>query len=157
MLFSSTFFIYIFLPTVLVIYYGLCRKQSTKNKVLLISSLLFYAWGEPKFVLIMLLSISANYYFGLLVERARHTSKVKIYLAYMIVFNLGILMIFKYLGFTVQSINDLLETTLKVPQIALPIGISFFTFQSISYVVDVYRGNGKVLKNPLDVGLYISP
>ena len=156
MLFSSTFFIYIFLPTVLVIYYGLCRKQSTKNKVLLISSLLFYAWGEPKFVLIMLLSISANYYFGLLVERARHTSKIKIYLAYMIVFNLGILMIFKYLGFTVQSINDLLGTTLKVPQIALPIGISFFTFQSISYVVDVYRGNGKVLKNPLDVGLYIS-
>ena len=156
MLFSSTFFIYIFLPTVLMLYYGLCRKQSAKNKVLLISSLLFYAWGEPKFVLIMLLSITANYYFGLLVHKARHTAKAKFYLICMIVFNLGILMIFKYLGFMVQSINDLLKVTLKVPQIALPIGISFFTFQSISYVVDVYRGDGKVLKNPLDVGLYIS-
>ena len=156
MLFSSTFFIYIFLPTVLVLYYGLCRKQSARNKVLLISSLLFYAWGEPKFVLIMLLSIVANYYFGLLVHKARHTAKAKVYLIYMIVFNLGILMIFKYLGFMVQSMNDLFKVTLKVPQIALPIGISFFTFQSISYVVDVYRGDGKVLKNPLDVGLYIS-
>ena len=156
MLFSSTFFIYIFLPMVLVIYYGICRKQSTRNKVLLISSLLFYAWGEPKFVLVMLLSIMVNYYFGLLVDRTRYTSKVKLYLVSMVVFNLSIMGIFKYLGFMMLSINDLLGMSFNVPQIALPIGISFFTFQSISYVVDVYREHGKVLKNPLDVGLYIA-
>ena len=156
MLFSSTFFLYVFLPLVLVIYYGLCRKQDTRNKVLLISSLLFYAWGEPKFVLVMLVSILANYYFGLLVDRTRHTPKVKLYLVIMVIFNLTIMGIFKYLGFAVQSINDIANLSLAVPQIALPIGISFFTFQSISYVVDVYRGHGKVLKNPLDVGLYIA-
>ena len=156
MLFSSTFFLYVFLPLVLVIYYGLCRKQDTRNKVLLISSLLFYAWGEPKFVLVMLVSILANYYFGLLVDRTRRTPKVKLYLVTMVIFNLTIMGIFKYLGFAVQSINDIANLSLTVPQIALPIGISFFTFQSISYVVDVYRGHGKVLKNPLDVGLYIA-
>lgn len=156
MLFSSTFFIYVFLPLVLVIYYGLCKKQETRNKVLLFASLLFYAWGEPKFVLIMMGSIMVNYYFGVWVNHTRHTPKVRGYLVAMVIFNLSLLGIFKYLGFAVQSINDLAELMLVVPQIALPIGISFFTFQSISYVVDVYRGNGKVLKNPLDVGLYIA-
>ena len=156
MLFSSTFFIYVFLPLVLVIYYGLCKKQETRNKVLLFASLLFYAWGEPKFVLIMMGSIMMNYYFGVWVNHTRHTPKVRGYLMAMVIFNLGLLGIFKYLGFVVQSINDLAGLKLAVPQIALPIGISFFTFQSISYVVDVYRGNGKVLKNPLDVGLYIA-
>ena len=156
MLFSSTFFLYVFLPIVLIIYYGLCKNQNTRNNVLLLFSLLFYAWGEPKFVLVMLVSILANYYFGLLVDRTRHTPKVKLYLITMVVFNLTIMGIFKYLGFLVQSINDISNLGLTVPQIALPIGISFFTFQSISYVIDVYRGHGKVLKNPLDVGLYIS-
>ncbi|MBE6023577.1 MAG: MBOAT family protein [Cellulosilyticum sp.] len=156
MLFSSTFFLYVFLPLVLIIYYGLCKKQDTRNKLLLITSLIFYAWGEPKFVIVMLVSILANYYLGLLVDRARNTPKVKIYLATMVVFNLTIMGIFKYLGFVVQSINDVASLNLTVPQIALPIGISFFTFQSISYVIDVYRGHGKVLKSPLDVGLYIA-
>lgn len=156
MLFSSTFFLYVFLPIVLIIYYGLCKNQNTRNNVLLLFSLLFYAWGEPKFVLVMLVSILANYYFGLLVDRTRHTPKVKLYLITMVVFNLTIMGIFKYLGFLVQSINDISNLGLTVPQIALPIGISFFTFQSISYVIDVYRGHGKVLKNPLDVGLYIA-
>lgn len=156
MLFSSTFFLYVFLPLVLVVYYGLCKTQKARNNFLLVASLLFYAWGEPKFVLIMLVSILANYYFGLVVDRARHTPKVKIYLVTMVVFNLTIMGIFKYLGFAVQSINDIGGLNLSVPQIALPIGISFFTFQSISYVVDVYREHGKVLKSPLDVGLYIA-
>lgn len=156
MLFSSTFFLYVFLPLVLVIYYGLCKTQNARNNFLLIASLLFYAWGEPKFVLVMLVSILANYYFGLLVDRTRHTPKVKLYLTTMVIFNLMIMGIFKYLGFAVQSINDIGGLRLTVPQIALPIGISFFTFQSISYVIDVYREHGKVLKNPLDVGLYIA-
>lgn len=156
MLFSSTFFLYVFLPLVLVVYYGICKTQTARNKFLLVASLLFYAWGEPKFVLVMLVSILANYYFGLCVDRTRNTPQVKLYLTTMIVFNLGVMAIFKYLGFAVQSINDIGNLSLTVPQIALPIGISFFTFQSISYVIDVYRGHGKVLKNPLDVGLYIA-
>lgn len=156
MLFSSTFFLYIFLPIVLIIYYGASKKQASRNLILLISSLIFYAWGEPKFVLVMLVSIAANYYFGILVDKARHTSKVKLYLTIMVVFNLTIMGIFKYLGFIVETLNDIINLSISVPQIALPIGISFFTFQSISYVIDVYRGHGKVLKNPLDVGLYVA-
>ena len=156
MLFSSTFFLYIFLPIVLIIYYGASKKQESRNLILLISSLIFYAWGEPKFVLVMLVSIAANYYFGILVDKARHTSKVKLYLTIMVVFNLTIMGIFKYLGFIVGTLNDIINLSISVPQIALPIGISFFTFQSISYVIDVYRGHGKVLKNPLDVGLYVA-
>lgn len=156
MLFSSTFFLYIFLPIVLIIYYGMSKKQESRNLILLISSLIFYAWGEPKFVLVMLVSIAANYYFGILVDKARHTSKVKLYLTIMVVFNLTIMGIFKYLGFIVETLNDIINLSISVPQIALPIGISFFTFQSISYVIDVYRGHGKVLKNPLDVGLYVA-
>lgn len=156
MLFSSTFFLYIFLPLILILYYAVCKKQTSRNMLLLISSLGFYVWGEPKFVLVMLLSIIINYYFGLLVDQSRGTPKVRWHLTLMVIFNLGIMGIFKYLGFAVETINLVSGIGLTVPQIALPIGISFFTFQSISYVVDVYRGHGKVLKNPLDVGLYIS-
>lgn len=156
MLFSSTFFLYIFLPLILILYYAVCKKQTSRNMLLLISSLGFYAWGEPKFVLVMLLSIIINYYFGLLVDESRGTPKVRWHLTLMVIFNLGIMGIFKYLGFAVETISLVSGIGLTVPQIALPIGISFFTFQSISYVVDVYRGHGKVLKNPLDVGLYIS-
>lgn len=156
MLFSSTFFLYIFLPIVLIIYYGMSKKQESRNLILLISSLIFYAWGEPKFVLVMLASIAANYYFGILVDKERHTSKVKLYLTIMVIFNLTIMGIFKYLGFLVETLNGIANLSISVPQIALPIGISFFTFQSISYVIDVYRGHGKVLKNPLDVGLYVA-
>jgi len=156
MLFSSTFFLFIFFPAVLVLYYGLGRKLETRNMILLVSSLLFYAWGEPKFVLVMLLSIGMNYYFGLQVDAHKTDGKVKYWLTLMVVFNLVIMGIFKYLGFAVQSINDVTGLGLSVPQIALPIGISFFTFQSISYVIDVYRGHGQVLKSPFDVGLYIA-
>lgn len=156
MLFSSTFFLFIFFPAVLVLYYGFGRRLKTRNMILLISSLLFYAWGEPKFVLVMLLSIGVNYYFGLQVDAHRTDGKAKLVLTLMVTFNLLIMGIFKYLGFAVQSINDLTGLGFSVPQIALPIGISFFTFQSISYVIDVYRGHGKVLKSPYDVGLYIA-
>ncbi len=163
MLFSSTFFLFIFLPTLLILYFGIVRKftsaESTKyrNILLLIASLIFYAWGEPVFVLVMLLCIGANYGFGLLADKYRD-EKIKIRWVFtgMLVFNLGTLGIFKYLGFLVSNVNGLFGISLNVPQIVLPIGISFFTFQGISYVVDVYRGHGKVLKNPLDVGLYIS-
>lgn len=163
MLFSSTFFLFIFLPTLLVLYFAVIKKfssaESTKHRniLLLIASLIFYAWGEPIFVLVMMLCIGANYGFGLLADQYRHEKdKMRWVFTGMLVFNLGILGIFKYAGFIVSNLNGLLGLSLDVPSITLPIGISFFTFQGISYVVDVYRGHGKVLKNPLDVGLYIS-
>lgn len=157
MLFSSTIFLFVFLPLVLVLYYGVTRKQSSRNLLLLISSLIFYAWGEPKFVLVMLLCIGANYIFGYLIDQYRaDKSRTTLILVIMLVFNLGVLGIFKYAGFIIENFNHIANTTLPVPRIALPIGISFFTFQSISYVIDVYRQKGKALKNPLDVGLYVA-
>ena len=157
MLFSSTIFLFVFLPIVLMLYYGPARKQNTRNIILLLASLIFYAWGEPKFVLVMLLCIGANYVFGYLVDKYRgEKNKALWILVSMLIFNLTILGVFKYAGFIMQNMNQLLHTNVPVPKIALPIGISFFTFQSISYVIDVYREKGKALKNPLDVGLYVA-
>ena len=126
---------------------------------LLFVSLFFYGWGEPKFVLVMLLSIFANYGFALLVEwckkkeKPRHSKAV---IALTVIFNLSILFIYKYLNFTAGIFESVFGVNLSLPQILLPIGISFFTFQAMSYVLDVYRGRGKVQKNVLNVGLYIS-
>ncbi len=153
MLFSSTPFLFLFLPTVLFIYYVFFLKNlPLKNVFLLIASLLFYAWGEPRFVLVMMLSIIVNYGFGVLVGRSRR----RLWLILMLSFNLGILFIFKYLLFTIGNLNGLFGFALPMPDIVLPIGISFFTFQAVSYVLDVYRGRVEVQKNPLYVGLYIA-
>ncbi len=148
MLFSSIIFIFIFLPFVLLIYYTLLRKFRTwQNVFLFIASLFFYAWGEPKFVLVMMLSIIVNWAFGLAVDKTRKKiSKAKLLIAANICFNLVIIFIFKYLMFTIENANHLLGTDLYMPSIALPIGISFFTFQAISYVIDVYREKGKAQK-----------
>ncbi len=157
MLFSSSIFIFAYIPAVLFIYFALLRNIKIKNIFLVIVSLLFYAWGEPKFIFIMLLSIMFNYLFGVLADKYRDDKlKAKIIIGLMVLFNLTILFIFKYLMFAVSSINQLASTNLSVPEISLPIGISFFTFQAISYVIDVYRKNGEVQKNPLNVALYIS-
>jgi D-alanyl-lipoteichoic acid acyltransferase DltB (MBOAT superfamily) len=158
MLFSSNIFIFAFLPIVLIIYYIINPKF--RNIFLLIASLIFYAWGEPKFVFIMIMSIIANYLFALLIHYVKNRTKKKIYvrlsIAFMLIFNLTIMFIFKYLNFTLSNINNVFGNILPQSNIILPIGISFFTFQAISYVMDVYRGNGEVQKNPLNVGLYIS-
>ena len=158
MLFSSTEFLFFFLPIVIFIYYIFLRKtKKIKNYFLLISSLFFYAFGEPKLVLILLASIIIIYIFGLLVDKYREKEKIsKLIIAIMLISNLGILAFYKYLGFFVSNINLLFKSNFEVPQIALPIGISFFTFQAISYVIDIYRNNGKVQKNILNVGLYLS-
>lgn len=158
MLFASTVFIFEFLPAVLLLYYIVLRKFRTgQNILLLVSSLLFYAWGEPKYVLIMILSIIVNYLFGLLVDKFRQSkAKSRLVIALTVVFNLGVLYIFKYLMFTIENINSIAGLHLSVPNIVLPIGISFFTFQAMSYVIDVYREKGEAQKNPLNVGLYIS-
>ena len=162
MIFSSTVFIAIFLPLVLLFYYVLFaplkkRRRIVQNYFLFFVSLLFYAYGEIKFVFIMLLSIFANWFFGLMVEKFRGSKKGSFtVLSIMVLFNLSIIFVFKYLMFTLATSNRFLGTSFAIPKITLPIGISFFTFQAISYVVDVYRGHGAAQKNPVNVGLYIA-
>lgn len=158
MVFSSSVFLIGFLPVVLLIYYVFLRRfRTAQNMFLFIASLCFYAWGEPAFVLVMLLSIVANWFFGLMVERYRKSKTgIRIVLVLTVVFNLVIIFLFKYLMFTLNTMNSAFGTQLPVPEIALPIGISFFTFQALSYVVDVYRRQGEVQKNPFNVGLYIA-
>lgn len=158
MLFSSSVFIVYFLPIVLLVYYGILKnKRQLQNVFLLIASLIFYAWGEPVFVLVMLLSIAANWFFGLLVDKNRKKIGIsKIIIGACVVFNLAVLYIFKYLTFSINTITDIVNLPPSGINIALPIGISFFTFQAMSYVIDVYRGDGQAQKNVLNVGLYIS-
>ena len=157
MLFSSTTFIYLFLPITIAFYYALKWNRTLQNIFLLIASLVFYAWGEPKFVLVMILSIIANWFFGFLVDKKRESKKIsRLIIALDVAFNLGILFVFKYLNFTNSIFGSIFGKSLPIPEIALPIGISFFTFQAMSYVIDVYRGKGQAQKNILNVGLYIS-
>lgn len=158
MLFSSTAFIYVFLPVVLFIYYVILRnKRSSQNIFLFTSSLVFYSWGEPGFVFLMMLSILVNWLMGLLIDKNRELHKfTRTLLIIDVCFNLGLLFIFKYLMFSGELINSIFRGNLYIPRITLPIGISFFTFQALSYVIDVYRGRGEVQTNLLYVGLYIS-
>lgn len=158
MLFPSEVFLFVFLPVVLVVYYALLRKTKiVKNIFLLVASLFFYAWGEPVYVFLMIGSILFNWLFGILVDRFRYQKfAVVILFVLMIAGNIGVLGWFKYSEFTVLQINRFLHTQIPVPVVALPIGISFFTFQAMSYVIDVYRRRGKVQLNPLQVGLYVS-
>ncbi|MGN0711816.1 MAG: MBOAT family O-acyltransferase [Anaerovoracaceae bacterium] len=158
MLFSSLIFISCFLPMVLLLYYTVFRfNRSMQNVFLLVASLGFYGWGEPKFVFVLMVSVVMNWFFGLIVDRVRSDKTgARITMAVMLVFNLSIIFVFKYLMFTMENIRSITGIKLEIPEIALPIGISFFTFQAISYVIDIYRQKGQVQKNPLNVGLYIS-
>ena len=150
MVFSSLVFLYIFLPAVLLLYYIIPRKG--KNFVLLLFSLFFYAWGEPVYVLGILASVIINYFFGRALEK--HHSKAL--LTVNIVLNLGYLAVFKYTGFALGTLNKLFGLDMEVLQIALPIGISFYTFQALSYTIDVYRKNVPAGKNIIDFGAYIT-
>ena len=160
MLFSSTTFLYYFLPAVLLVYYGLLRRhRGLQNGFLTLASLFFYAWGEPRFVLVMLLSICMNWLFGLSVDHCQAQNRprrAKLWVIAAVLFNLAVLFVFKYLTFTLKNLSVLLPSEVAIPQIALPIGISFFTFQALSYVLDVHRGAGAVQKNIVHVGLYVS-
>lgn len=137
MVFSSLFFLYLFLPLCLLVYW-LTPKIEYKNIVLIIFSLIFYAWGEPLWVLLLLFSATANYLCGLLIEKYRGRTGAKASLIVSLLLNLGMLFVFKYSAFTVENINALFSLHLPVPSIRLPIGISFYTFQTISYTVDCY-------------------
>lgn len=158
MLFPSEVFLFVFLPVVIAVYYVFLRKtKMLKNVFLLIASLFFYAWGEPVYVYLMIGSIAFNWLMGILIDRFRETRWAAVLLLILLVaVNIGVLGWYKYSEFTVLQINRFLHTDIPVPVVALPIGISFFTFQAMSYVIDVYRKRGKVQKNPLNVGLYIS-
>lgn len=156
MLFSSNVFIFVYLPVVLLVNHALKFNRRAQNVFLCLASLLFYAWGEPRFVLVMMASILVNWFFGLLVGKFKENKNVRWLIALDVFINLSIIFIYKYLAFTVKNLNLVLHAHWKVPEIALPIGISFFTFQAISYVIDVYRGRGEAQKNLLNVGLYIS-
>ena len=157
MVFSSTEFLCFFLPIVLMLYY-LCRRNRTlSNVVLTVMSLLFYAWGEPTFVLVMLASIFINWLAARVIDGNRERPRArKLALIAGLVLDVGMLAVFKYLSFFVRNLNGAFSLNLPDPQLALPIGISFFTFQAISYIVDVYRGHGEAQKHFLGVCLYIS-
>ncbi len=154
MVFSSNVFLFLFFPIVLVGYYLI--KNRYRNPFLLVMSLLFYAWGEPTFVLVMMGSILFNYGMALCIERYRETPRLKRgLLVFAIAGNLSVLFVYKYLGFALQNLNAL-GLTSRMIKIALPIGISFFTFQAMSYTIDTYRGTVAVQHNPLNVGLYVA-
>ena len=155
MLFTSEIFIFLFLPLVIIINITLGVRY--RDIFLLSASLFFYAWGEPVFVLFMIGSITANYFFGISLEKGGNS---KLVLGIAVFFNLALLMFFKYANFFVDNLNNIL-TALDISKInfihiELPIGISFFTFQAMSYIIDVYRKDGPAQKKPLDLGLYIS-
>ncbi len=157
MLFSSSVFLFFFLPAVIILYYGFFRGiRRAQNTCLLLASLSFYAWGEPWFVLVMVLSITANYAFGRWAYRSRALGRPTGPAAWTaVVCNIGLLFVFKYMVFTLKTIN-LLGAKLPIPAISLPIGISFFTFQALSYVLDVARGSAGVQRSLPGLALYIS-
>lgn len=152
MVFSTIIFLCAFLPITIIGYYLMPGRG--KNIFLLLCSLLFYAWGEPVYVFVMLGSIICNYAFGMAIYSFE--AKRKLWLTLAVITNLGILGIFKYTGFVVANLSRILPGLLKVPEIGLPIGISFYTFQGLSYCIDVYRDREIVQKNPLNLALYIS-
>ena len=157
MLFSSSIFLFVFLPVVLLCYYLPFRgHRQGQNMLLLAASLLFYAFGEPWFVFVMIASILANYGFGLWVDAARRKGwSRRLPIVCTVVFNMSIFFVFKYLVFVLTNLN-LLGFQFMIPVIELPIGISFFTFQAMSYVLDVSRGDAPVQRSPFKVGLYVS-
>ena len=154
MLFSSLVFLFTFLPITLLVYYLVPRK--VKNVVLLIASLIFYAWGEPVYIFLMLISILFNYFCGMdIALKAGRKSQVRS-LIFTIVVNLFILGFFKYYGFIVTNLNAILPFYIPYRKLELPIGISFYTFQTLSYIIDVYRGNVDVQVNLIDFGTYVT-
>ena len=154
MLFSSIPFLYYFLPAVLILYFIAPKKL--KNSVILLSSLFFYAWGEPKYVILMIVSITVGYILGLLIEKFREKTLSKVFLAISVIFSIGALGYFKYSDFFIANFNAVTGLSVPLLRIALPIGISFYTFQLLSYTIDVYRGDTPAQKNPITLAAYIS-
>ena len=158
MLFTEPAFLFFFLPIVLALYYIPIRWH--RNAVLLLSSLVFYAWGEPRFVLVLFASFLLNYLMGLWLGRTLGTPGARKVLALAVALNLAILVFWKYANFFVANLNVALSAAgihpFELAHITLPLGISFFTFHAMSYVIDIYRGNAPAQKNPLNIAMYLS-
>lgn len=154
MLFSSISFLFYFLPCVILLYFLVPNKL--KNAVLLLSSLFFYGWGEPKYLVFMLVSITQGYIFGLLIEKYRGQKQSKVFLAVSVIFSLLLLGYCKYVDFFIMNFNAVTGLSLPLLKIVLPIGISFYTFQILSYVVDVGRGDVPAQRNYINLAAYIA-
>ena len=155
MLFSSIPFLYYFFPAVLMIYFAVPRPF--KNAVLLIASLIFYGWGEPVYLLLMVSTIALFYICGLLIGKNEGNRKAqKLWLTVSVVVSLALLAVFKYADFFIDSFNSVTGLGIPFLRLALPIGISFYTFQCLSYTIDVYRGNVPAQKNPITFGAYVA-
>ena len=152
MLFTSISFLYYFLPALIIIYFITPKKY--KNIILLIASLLFYFYGEPKYVFLMILEIIIAYIGAILIDKYKNQSKNILIITLFI--HVFLLIIFKYTDFIIQTINDISNANIKLLNIALPIGISFYTFQIISYIIDVYNGKVKVQRNIIKLATYVS-
>ncbi len=158
MIFSSLTFVFLFLPVVLLLYFTMPGRK-LKNIILLLASLVFYAWGEPVYIFLVFLSASGNFLFARLIDINKENGnkgKAKVSFVLALVLNLGILGFFKYSGFLVENINSLFGTNFFLGNLPLPIGVSFYTFAAISYVADVYTGKIKAQKNFLTLATYIA-
>ena len=155
MVFSSLVFLYAFLPLNLIFYF-ICKNQTYRNWVLIIFSLLFYAWGEPVWVSLLIISSLVDYFLGLTIEKYRKSWQSKAALLASITVSLSLLGFFKYFDFLIQNINYFFGMNFPMHHFGLPIGISFYTFQSISYIVDVYRGEIAAQKSFPKFLLFIS-
>ena len=155
MVFASLIFIFVFLPVNLVLYYA-WGNEEYRNWLLVIFSFFFYAWGEPVWIILMIISASVDYVNALVIERFRATKWAKVGLVSCLIVNLGLLAIFKYSAFLYQNLNDIFGLQLTVPTFSLPIGISFYTFQTISYVIDVYKGEVKAQTSYMKFMMFVS-
>ncbi|MDU0295483.1 MBOAT family O-acyltransferase, partial [Paraclostridium sp. MRS3W1] len=155
MVFSNTLFLYLFLPINLILYYAV-KSRKWKNFILIIFSLAFYAWGEPVWIFLLIFSSLVDYGHGLFIEKYRGTKLAKIGLLSSICINLGLLITFKYSAFLYENLNTIFNLSLEIPKFSLPIGISFYTFQTLSYTVDVYKGEVKAQKNFSKFLMYVS-
>lgn len=154
MVFSSVLFLFRFLPIFMICYFLVPRRM--KNIILLLGSLFFYAWGEPVYVVLMLFSIVSDYIHGRLIEYYRGKAAAKWWLVSSVVINLLLLGFFKYADFLIQTVNNMAGTTFPLLNLPLPIGISFYTFQTMSYSIDVYKGEAKAQKNLLDFAVFVT-
>ncbi len=154
MLFSSIPFLYYFLPIVLILYF--IAPKMLKNTVLLLSSLVFYAWGEPRYIFLMIATVLSGYALGLLIEKFRGKTLSKIFLGLAVLIDLGALAYFKYTDFFIENFNAVTGLSVPLLKIALPIGISFYTFQILSYNIDVYRGTVRAQRNPINLATYVA-
>ena len=157
MVFSTPYFLFLYLPIVLLLYY--ISPLKWRNFVLLVVNLVFYGWGEPVYILIMFLSIVIDYTHGILVERGKQTGNLRLArgaVASSVICNLGLLFFFKYWDFAAQSLARIGLHFMPALGLSLPIGISFYTFQTMSYTIDVYRGDARVQKNIINFGTFVT-